>query len=122
MAADACSDHGLTLASFEKETIDKLKGYLPAAANCYNPVDVLGDASADRYEFAIKTVMEDPNVSCVAVLLAPWTPWTSLRWPATWLPSPGKWTSLLWVRSSEAPRRTKASRCCRMRRSLLRLP
>ncbi|HPT74734.1 MAG TPA: acetate--CoA ligase family protein, partial [Methanomassiliicoccaceae archaeon] len=71
MAADACSDHGLTLASFEKETIDKLKGYLPAAANCYNPVDVLGDASADRYEFAIKTVMEDPNVSCVAVLLAP---------------------------------------------------
>jgi len=71
MAADACSDHGLTLASFEKETIEKLKNYLPAAANCYNPVDVLGDASADRYEFAIKTVMEDPNVSCVAVLLAP---------------------------------------------------
>ncbi|NLI73605.1 MAG: CoA-binding protein [Euryarchaeota archaeon] len=71
MAADACSDHGLALASFEKETIDKLKDHLPEAANCYNPVDVLGDASADRYEFAIKAVMEDPNVSCVAVLLAP---------------------------------------------------
>ena len=71
MAADACSDYGLRLASFEKSTIDKLKGYLPAAANLYNPVDVLGDATAARYEFAIKTVMEDPNVSCVAVLLAP---------------------------------------------------
>ena len=71
MAADACSDYGLTLATFEKETIEKLKSYLPPAANVYNPVDVLGDASAARYEFAIKTVMEDPNVSCVAVLLAP---------------------------------------------------
>ncbi len=71
MAADACSDYGLRLASFERSTIDKLKGYLPEAANVYNPVDVLGDATAARYEFALKTVMEDPNVSCVAVLLAP---------------------------------------------------
>jgi len=71
MAADACSDYGLKLASFEKSTIEKLKGYLPEAANVYNPVDVLGDATAARYDFAIKTVMEDPNVSCVAVLLAP---------------------------------------------------
>ncbi|NLT37396.1 MAG: CoA-binding protein [Methanomassiliicoccus sp.] len=71
MAADACSDYGLRLASFEKSTIEKLKGYLPEAANLYNPVDVLGDATADRYEFAIRTVMEDPNVNCVAVLLAP---------------------------------------------------
>ena len=71
MAADACSDHGLTLASFEKETIEKLRANLPEAANVYNPVDVLGDATAARYEFAIKTVMEDPNVSCIAVLLAP---------------------------------------------------
>jgi acetyl coenzyme A synthetase (ADP forming)-like protein len=71
MAADACSDYGLSLASFEKETIDKLRSYLPEAANVYNPVDVLGDATAARYEFALKTVMDDPNVSCVAVLLAP---------------------------------------------------
>ena len=71
MAADACFDYGLTLAQFTKETIDKLKAYLPGEANIYNPVDVLGDATAARYEFAIKTVMEDPNVSCIAVLLSP---------------------------------------------------
>jgi acetyl coenzyme A synthetase (ADP forming)-like protein len=71
MAADACSDYGLTLAQFSKETIDKLKAYLPGEANIYNPVDVLGDATAARYEFAIKTVMEDPNVHCIAVLLSP---------------------------------------------------
>jgi len=71
MAADATSDFGLTLASFENSTIEKLKSYLPAEANFYNPVDVLGDAPADRYEFAINAVMEDPNVSMVLVILAP---------------------------------------------------
>jgi len=71
MAADATSDFGLRLASFEGETIQKLKSYLPAEANFYNPVDVLGDAPAARYEFAINAVMEDPNVSMVVVVLAP---------------------------------------------------
>ncbi|MEM2944208.1 MAG: acetate--CoA ligase family protein [Methanomassiliicoccales archaeon] len=71
MAADAAADHGLTLASFSPETISKLKSRLPEQANFYNPVDVIGDADAARYEFAIKTVMEDENVSCIAVMLAP---------------------------------------------------
>jgi len=71
MAADAASDHGLTLASFRSETIEKLKSMLPEQCNFYNPVDVLGDADAKRYEFAIRTLMEDENVSCIAVMLAP---------------------------------------------------
>ena len=61
----------LTLATLDKSTVEKLKANLPEAANVYNPVDVLGDATAARYEFAIRTVIEDPNVSCVAILLAP---------------------------------------------------
>ena len=71
MAADATSDFGLTLATFESATIERLKSYLPAEANFYNPVDVLGDAPADRYEFAMNAVIEDPNVSMVLVILAP---------------------------------------------------
>jgi acetyl coenzyme A synthetase (ADP forming)-like protein len=71
MAADACSDNSLTLASFEPSTIDKLKQGLPAAASLYNPIDVVGDADAARYDHAIRTVMEDPNVACVLALLAP---------------------------------------------------
>lgn len=71
MAADAASDHGLTLASFRSETIEKLKSMLPEQCNFYNPVDVLGDADAKRYESAIRTLMEDENVSCIAVMLAP---------------------------------------------------
>lgn len=71
MAADACGDYNLTMASFSAETVQKLKAYLPEEANFYNPVDVIGDAKTDRYEFAIRTVMEDPAVSSVMVLLAP---------------------------------------------------
>jgi len=71
MAADAVSDNGLTMASFTKETIDKLKTALPEEANFYNPVDVIGDADAQRYEFAIRTVMEDPHVHMVLAMLAP---------------------------------------------------
>ncbi len=71
MAADACSDNGLTLASFEASTVEKLKQGLPPAASLYNPIDVVGDADAARYDHAIRTVMEDPNVACVVALLAP---------------------------------------------------
>lgn len=71
MAADALSDYGLTLATLKPETVDKLKTKLPPSANFYNPIDVIGDADAERYEFAIRTIMEDDNVSSVMALMAP---------------------------------------------------
>ena len=71
MAADAIEREGLTFAKLEEATIEKLKSQLPAAANFHNPVDVLGDALADRYEFALDVVLDDPNVQTVLVLLTP---------------------------------------------------
>jgi acetyltransferase len=71
MAADAIERQGLKFAKLSEETIKKLAGNLPAAANLYNPVDVLGDALADRYEFALDIVLGDANVDMVLVLLTP---------------------------------------------------
>jgi len=71
MAADAIERLGLTFAKPSKETIEKLATNLPAAANLQNPIDVLGDALADRYEFALDVVLDDPNVDTVLVLLTP---------------------------------------------------
>ena len=71
MAADACGDYGLRMANFTNETVNKLRSYLPEEANIYNPVDVIGDAKADRYEFAMQTLMDDPGVVAILVLLAP---------------------------------------------------
>ncbi|MDD5458837.1 MAG: acetate--CoA ligase family protein [Phycisphaerae bacterium] len=71
MTADAIERQGLTFAKPSKETIAKLAEQLPAAANLYNPIDILGDALADRYEFAIDTVLDDENVDAIVVLLTP---------------------------------------------------
>lgn len=71
MAADAVERRGLIFAKLSDETIQKLASKLPSAANVYNPVDILGDALADRYEFAISTVIEDPDVDSLLILLTP---------------------------------------------------
>ena len=71
ITADLSVKHGLRLSSFNINTINKLRSKLPPAAAIYNPVDVLGDARADRYEFAIKTVLSDENVSGLIVILTP---------------------------------------------------
>jgi acetate---CoA ligase (ADP-forming) len=71
LATDALERSGLTLARFELQTIHALEQYLPDAASAANPVDVLGDARADRYQFALERVSHDPNVDGIMVLLTP---------------------------------------------------
>ena len=71
LATDALEHAGMVLARFENDTINSLFRYLPDAASAANPVDVLGDARADRYSFALETVAKDPNVDGVLVLLTP---------------------------------------------------
>ena len=71
IAADAVERSKLKMASFSKNTIDTLRSFLPAMANVYNPVYVLGDAKADRYKFVIEKVIEDPNVDIVLIILTP---------------------------------------------------
>lgn len=71
MATDALERAGLRQASLSRETMDALRANLPAAASVLNPVDVLGDARADRYAMAIDTVLKDPDVGAVIVILTP---------------------------------------------------
>jgi acetyltransferase len=71
LATDALERAGLSMARFHVETIHALEKQLPDAASAANPVDVLGDALADRYEYALSTVAADPNVDGLLVLLTP---------------------------------------------------
>lgn len=71
MAADAVERQGLTFTQPTEKTVKKLAEKLPAAANFYNPFDVLGDALADRYEYAMDVVLDDPNVDILLILLTP---------------------------------------------------
>ena len=71
LATDSLERSGMSLARFELETIYALEENLPDSASAANPVDVLGDAHADRYRFALEKVAADPNVDGVLVLLTP---------------------------------------------------
>lgn len=71
IATDNVENNDLQMARFEKETIEELRANLPVEAGIYNPVDVLGDAKADRYRFALQKVCADPNVDSVLMLMCP---------------------------------------------------
>jgi len=71
MAADAIERHNLHLASFSKETQDGLRSFLPNIASIYNPVDIIGDARAERYQKSLELIVNDPNVDGVLVILTP---------------------------------------------------
>ncbi|KKR04361.1 MAG: Acetyl coenzyme A synthetase (ADP forming), alpha domain protein [Parcubacteria group bacterium GW2011_GWC2_39_14] len=71
MTTDAVTESCMELAQLQKSTTLKLKKELPVTANIHNPIDVIGDARADRYETALKAVIQDENVGSVIVILTP---------------------------------------------------
>ncbi|MEQ1740857.1 MAG: acetate--CoA ligase family protein, partial [Methyloglobulus sp.] len=71
MATDCAADLGLVMASLSDITIETLNQVLPATWSHGNPVDVIGDAQADRYHHAVKACLEDPNVDGVLTILTP---------------------------------------------------
>jgi acetyl coenzyme A synthetase (ADP forming)-like protein len=71
MTTDAIIKAGLELAILTSKTKTKLKEALPKTANVNNPVDVLGDASPERFGFALDIVLKDPNVDGVIYLVTP---------------------------------------------------
>jgi acetate---CoA ligase (ADP-forming) len=71
LAADACDKSNLQLIPLHKEYVDELRTFLPPVASFYNPIDILGDSGADRYEKALTTVLKDERINSVMVLLTP---------------------------------------------------
>lgn len=71
LVTDALVHEGLTVAQLSSATTDELQKVLPAAANIHNPIDILGDARADRYAATLKIVANDPGVDALVLLLTP---------------------------------------------------
>lgn len=71
LAIDATIANGLEVAVLSDETKNLLVASLPASANTHNPVDVLGDAKADRYQVALESVLKDNSVEAALVILTP---------------------------------------------------
>jgi len=71
ITTDNVDKYGLEMASLQRRTVDALHESLPAEANVFNPIDVLGDAGPDRYRFALERALEDLNVDAAITLLTP---------------------------------------------------
>ena len=71
IATDVTVSANLELAELSQETITHLASHLPSSANIKNPIDVIGDASQERYENALRAVIRDDGVDGVLVILTP---------------------------------------------------
>ncbi|MDE2464112.1 MAG: bifunctional acetate--CoA ligase family protein/GNAT family N-acetyltransferase [Alphaproteobacteria bacterium] len=71
MATDALIDHGGTLSSLTPQLNDELNKILPATWSHGNPIDIIGDAGPERYEAALRCLLEAPGSDAVLVLNCP---------------------------------------------------
>lgn len=71
LVTDALERAGLRLAELSPECVRRLEAELPDAASASNPVDVLGDARAERYRFALEQVVSESSVDAIIVILTP---------------------------------------------------
>ena len=71
MATDELIDLGGELARLSQETIEALNKFLPSFWSRGNPVDVLGDATIERYTMAINQCLQDNNVDALLIIYTP---------------------------------------------------
>ncbi len=71
LAADTAEKLGIPLAEIGTGLRGRLSCILPSTASLGNPVDMIGDARADRYREVFSVIREDPSVDTVLVLLTP---------------------------------------------------
>ena len=71
LATDALVQSGGRLAEISEKTLQKLNQILPAPWSHNNPIDILGDASPERYAKSLQIAAEDPNSDGLLVILTP---------------------------------------------------
>jgi len=71
LAADALEEQGGRLATLSTETLAKLDSLLPRIWSRGNPIDVLGDASPERYRGAVEALLGEPETDAILVMNCP---------------------------------------------------
>ncbi len=71
MVADALSDYGIEPVTLSSETVKKLDEILPSHWSHGNPIDIIGDASPERYRSAVEICMKAPEVNALLIMLTP---------------------------------------------------
>ena len=68
MATDALIAQGGTLAKLSDKTMETLNSILPHFWSRGNPIDILGDAKADRYRTVVEACLNDDNVDGIVII------------------------------------------------------
>jgi acetyltransferase len=71
MSIDRAEDVGIHIAELSPASLEALNKVLPAHWSHANPVDILGDATSERYQKALDVCLKDPNIDGVLVILTP---------------------------------------------------
>ena len=71
MATDTLARYGLEPAPLDPKTIQQLDAFLPAFWSRSNPIDILGDASAERFRRTLEVCSKGEDTDGVCVMLAP---------------------------------------------------
>lgn len=73
ITADALSEKSLITKNFEPSIIKNLQNVLPPIVQINNPLDIIGDANAERYQNAILNIIKDRSISNILITLTPQT-------------------------------------------------
>ncbi|GIL14034.1 MAG: GNAT family N-acetyltransferase [Chloroflexota bacterium] len=71
LATDALITEGGELTAISPQTMSELNAFLPGPWSHGNPIDILGDASPERYAQALEIAARDPNSDGLLVILTP---------------------------------------------------
>ncbi len=68
MATDAIMARGGKMAELDQKTMNALNAILPHYWSKGNPIDILGDAKADRYKAAVESCLNDENIDGILII------------------------------------------------------
>jgi len=78
LCMDEIELNNLELSELSKETVKLLKKNLPPIAVVRNPIDLLGDATAERYKLALDACIKDKNIDIIICIVLSQTPGVDL--------------------------------------------
>lgn len=71
MSTDRAEDVGIKMAELSDDSLHALNAVLPVHWSHANPVDILGDATSERYKKSLEVCLNDDNIDGVLVILTP---------------------------------------------------
>lgn len=69
LSADAAARADVTMATLSEDTLSKLNEVLPSVWSHNNPIDIIGDATPERFANALQIVAQAPEVDGVVVIM-----------------------------------------------------